>query len=127
MPGSGQPHPREPRRKQTHRQRGADYDNGETGGRKTDAIDIGSLPLARHGQNERELALGRKSWLFAGSEPGAERAAAMATLINTAKLNEVDPQAWLAEVLARIAAMPQGRLPELLPWEWARSREAKAA
>ncbi len=72
----------------------------------------------------RGFALGRKSWLFAGSERGADRAAAMATLIATAKLNDVDPQAWLADVLARIAAMPQGRLPELLPWNWRASEGA---
>ena len=58
----------------------------------------------------RGFALGRKSWLFAGSDRGAERAAVMATLIMTAKLNEIDPQAWLADVLARIANLPQGRL-----------------
>jgi transposase len=46
--------------------------------------------------------LSRKSWLFAGSERGAERAAAMATLIATAKLNDIDPQVWLADVLTRI-------------------------
>ena len=67
----------------------------------------------------RGFALGRKAWLFAGSERGADRAAAMATLINTAKLNDVDPQAWLADVLARIADIPQARLSELLPWNWA--------
>ena len=66
----------------------------------------------------RGFALGRKSWLFAGSERGADRAAVMATLIMTAKLNDVDPQAWLANVLACIADTPQGRLPELLPWNW---------
>jgi len=64
------------------------------------------------------LALGRKSWLFAGSERGAERAALMYTLIQTAKLNNVDPQAWLADVLARIADTPQTQLAELLPWKW---------
>jgi transposase len=64
----------------------------------------------------RGLALGRKSWLFAGSERGAERAALMYTLIQTAKLNNVDPQAWLADVLARIADTPQTKLAELLPW-----------
>jgi len=68
----------------------------------------------------RGFALGRKSWLFAGSDSGADRAAAMVTLIATAKLNDVDPQAWLADVLARIAAIPQSRLPELLPWNWQR-------
>ena len=66
----------------------------------------------------RSFALGRKSWLFAGSERGADRAAAMATLLATAKLNDVDPLAWLADVLARIAGTPQSRLVELLPWEW---------
>lgn len=66
----------------------------------------------------RGFALGRKAWLFAGSDRGAERAAAMVTLITTAKLNTVDPQAWLADVLARIAGTPQSRLAELLPWSW---------
>jgi transposase len=66
----------------------------------------------------RGFALGRKSWLFAGSDRGADRAAIMATLIVTTKLNDVDPQAWLADVLTRIANLPQGRLFELLPWNW---------
>jgi transposase len=73
----------------------------------------------------RGLALGRKSWLFAGSDRGAQRAAVMVTLIMTAKLNDIDPQAWLADVFARIAAHPQSRLHELLPWEWKR-RAAQA-
>jgi len=66
----------------------------------------------------RGFALGRKSWLFAGSERGADRAAAVTTLIMTAKLNDIDPLAWLADVLARINDIPQSRLPELLPWNW---------
>jgi transposase len=66
----------------------------------------------------RGFALGRKSWLFAGSDRGADRAAIMATLIVTAKLNNVDPQAWLADVLARIATHPAHRLDELSPWNW---------
>ncbi|UXN57345.1 IS66 family transposase (plasmid) [Phyllobacterium zundukense] len=66
----------------------------------------------------RGFALGRKSWLFAGSDRGADRAAFMATLIMTAKLNDIDPQAWLADVLARIADMPVTKLAELLPWHW---------
>src|SRR3569833_3253138 len=66
----------------------------------------------------RGIALGRKSWLFAGSQRGAGRAAFMYTLIQTAKLNDVDPQAWLADVRARIADIPQTRLTELLPWNW---------
>jgi len=86
--------------------------------RTADASDIGPQHPARHGQNDCEIALGRKSWLFAGSERGADRAAAMVTLIMTAKLNDVDPQAWLADVLARIADMPQSQIAELLPWNW---------
>ena len=66
----------------------------------------------------RGFALGRKSWLFAGSERGADRAAAMTTLIVTAKLNDVDPLAWLADVLAGIAEHPASRLDDLLPWNW---------
>lgn len=65
--------------------------------------------------------ISRKSWLFAGSDRGAERAAFMATLIMSAKLNVIDPQAWLADVLARIADMPVTRLEELLPWNWSPS------
>jgi len=64
----------------------------------------------------RGIALGRKSWLFAGSDRGGQRAAFMYSLIVTAKLNNIDPQAWLADVLARIAELPQQRLTELLPW-----------
>jgi transposase len=66
----------------------------------------------------RGFALGRKSWLFAGSDRGADRAAVMTTLITTAKMNDIDPQAWLADVLARIAEHPAHRLDELLPWNW---------
>ena len=82
-----------------------------------------SLLLARYGQNNPAIALGRKSWLFAGSERGADRAAFMATLITTAKLDDIDPQAWLADVLARIADHAIHRLDELLPWNWAAETE----
>ena len=75
----------------------------------------------------RGFALGRKSWLFAGSERGADRAAFMMTLIVTAKLNGVDPLAWLADVLARIAGTPQGLLNELLPWDWKKTPVGSAA
>jgi len=73
----------------------------------------------------RGFALGRKSWLFAGSERGADRAAAMTTLIMTAKLNDIDPQAWLADVLARINDLVIHRLDELLPWNWAATMERR--
>ncbi|ANL88999.1 IS66 family transposase [Rhizobium phaseoli] len=66
----------------------------------------------------RGFALGRKSWLFAGSDRGADRAAFMATLIMTAKLNDIDPQVWLADVLASIADTSITRLEQLLPWNW---------
>ncbi len=66
----------------------------------------------------RPLALGRKSWLFAGSDRGGERAAMMYSLITTAKMNDVDPQAWLADILARIASHPVHRIEELMPWNW---------
>jgi transposase len=75
----------------------------------------------------RGLALGRKSWLFAGSERGAERAAVMYTLIQTAKLNGIDPQAWLADILSRMAETSQTRLAELLPWNWTSDRPSRAA
>ena len=71
------------------------------------------------------MALGRKSWLFAGSERGANRAAFMYTLIVTAKLNDIDPPAWLASVLARIADHPVQKLDELLPWNWAADQERR--
>ena len=66
----------------------------------------------------RGIALGRKSWLFAGSDRGGERAAVMYTLIQTARLNGVDPQAWLADVLACINDHAIQRLDQLLPWNW---------
>jgi transposase len=66
----------------------------------------------------RGIALGRKSWLFAGSDRGGQRAAAMYSLIVTAKMNDIDPQAWLADVLARIAEHPARDLDALLPWNW---------
>ena len=76
----------------------------------------------------RPRALGRKNYLFAGSERGAERAAVMYTLIETARLNAVDPEAWLADVIARIADHPINRVDQLLPWNWSPiPAQAKAA
>jgi transposase len=74
----------------------------------------------------RGIAVGRRNWTFAGSDRGGERAAAIYTLIETAKLNGVDPQAWLADVLARIADHPAKRLTDLLPWNWRAERRAAA-
>jgi transposase len=75
----------------------------------------------------RGIALGRKAWLFAGSDRGGQRAAMMYSLIMTAKMNDVDPQAWLADVLARIADHPVQKLDELLPWCWQPRERRKAA
>jgi len=75
----------------------------------------------------RGIAVGRKAWLFAGSDRGGERAAAMYSLIVTARLNDVDPRAWLADVIARIADHPVRQLYELLPWNWRDPRTEIAA
>ncbi len=76
-----------------------------------------SAPV-RLGLNVRSTALGGKSWFVCGSDRAGERAAALYSLIATAKMNNVDPQAWLADVLARIATHPAHRLDELSPWNW---------
>ena len=83
-------------------------------------LDDGRICLSNNAAERclRGIALGRRSWLFAGSDRGGVRAAAMYTLIGTAKLNDVDPQAWLADVLDRIAGTPHSQLDELLPWKW---------
>jgi transposase len=83
-------------------------------------LDDGRICLSNNAAERalRGVALGRKSWLFAGSDRGGQRAAAMYSLIVTAKMNGVDPQAWLGDVLARIAEHPANRIDELLPWNW---------
>jgi transposase len=92
-------------------------------------LDDGRICLSNNGAERalRGIALGRRSWLFAGSDRGGERAAAIYTLIPTAKLNDINPQAWLADVLARIADHPASRLHELLPWNWRARPEIMAA
>jgi transposase len=83
-------------------------------------LDDGRICLTNNAAERalRGIALGRKAWLFAGSDRGGQRAAFMYSLIVTAKMNDVDPQAWLADVLGRIAGHPAHRIDELLPWNW---------
>ena len=70
------------------------------------------------------MALGRKNWLFAGSDSGGERAALFYTLTRTATLNGIEPEAYLRDVIARIGSHPVNRLHEMLPWNWHRRRKA---
>jgi hypothetical protein len=86
----------------------------------THFLDDGRICLSNNAAERalRGIALGRRAWLFAGSDRGGERAAAIYTLIATAKLNDINPQAWLTDVLRRIADHPASRLQELLPWNW---------
>lgn len=95
----------------------------------TSFLDDGRVCLTNNAAERalRGFALGRKSWLFAGSDRGADRAAFMATLIMSAKLNDIDPQAWLADVLANIADTPISRLEQLLPWNWKPTQTAAVA
>jgi hypothetical protein len=90
-------------------------------------LDDGRVCLSNNAAERalRGIALGRKSWLFCGSDRGGRRAAAMYSLIVSAKMNDVDPQVWLADVLARIAIHPAHRLDELLPWNWKSRKRVK--
>jgi len=92
-------------------------------------LDDGRICLTNNAA-ERALcgvALGRKAWLFTGSPRGRDRAAFMYSLIVTAKMNDLDPQAWLADVLAQMPDLPMSRLPELLLSNWKRSLTTKVA
>jgi len=92
-------------------------------------LDDGRLCLSNNGAERalRGIAVGRHNWTFAGSDVGAERAAAIYTLIETAKLNDVDPRAWLADVLARLPDHPAKRIRELLPWNWRTAQQPAVA
>jgi transposase len=83
-------------------------------------LDDGRICLSNNAAERalRGIAVGRRNWTFAGSDRGGERAAAIYTLIETCKLNQVDPQAWLADVLARLPDYPAKRIADLLPWNW---------
>lgn len=83
-------------------------------------LDDGRICLSNNAVERamRCVAMGRKNWPFAGPGAGGHRAAAIYTLIETCKLNEVDPRAWLADVLKRLPNHPAKRIHELLPWAW---------
>jgi transposase len=95
----------------------------------TRCFDDGRLSLDNNPAKRalRGVAIGRKNYLFAGSDAGGRRAAAMYSLIETAKLNGLNPQAYLADVLARIADHPAKRVAELLPWSWQSANPIRAA
>ena len=92
-------------------------------------LDDGRICLTNNAAERalRCVALGRRNWTFCGSDRGGERAAAIYSLIATAKLNDVDPEAWLADVLRRINDHPASKLHELLPWHWRRPAADTAA
>ena len=98
------------------------------GPRCTRFLDDGRLCMTNNAAERalRCIAVGRHNWTFAGSDEGGRRAAAIYTLIETAKLNDVDPQAWLADVLARLQDYPAKRIAELLPWNWCTERRSAA-
>jgi transposase len=92
-------------------------------------LDDGRLCMSNNAAERavRCVAIGRKNWTFAGSDAGGHRAAAIYTLIETAKLNDIDPQAWLADVLARLNDHPAKQIGELLPWNWRQQKLAAEA
>ena len=92
-------------------------------------LDDGRICLSNNAAERaiRGIAVGRRNWTFAGSDAGGHRAAAAFSMIETCKLNNVDPQAWLADVLARLPDYPAHKIADLLPWNWQAARRAIAA
>lgn len=95
----------------------------------TRCFDDGRLSLDNNPAERalRGVAIGRKNYLFAGSDRGGERAATMYSIIETAKLNGIDPEAYLRDVLARIADHKSNRIVELLPWNWQPAEQVATA
>ena len=109
----------------THPMRAARSEYDAPSVRAADASDIGPQRPARYGQNDREIALTRKNALFAGCEQGAANWAAVASLIETCKLNGVDPEAYLEDVLTKLINLwPASRIDELMPWAWLRAQNS---
>jgi transposase len=92
-------------------------------------LDDGRLCMSNNAAERavRGIAVGRKNWTFCGSDSGGHRTAAMFTLIETCKLNDVDARSWLADVLARIADHPASKVADLLPWNWKANLATQAA
>lgn len=92
-------------------------------------LDDGRLEISNNAAERaiRPLTLGRKNYLFAGSDAGGRRAAILYTLIETARFNGIDPEAWLTDVIARIADLPISKIDEMLPWAWAENPPQTAA
>ena len=92
-------------------------------------LDDGRICLTNNAAERalRGIVLGRKAWLFAGSPSGGDRAAFMYSLIVTAKMNDVDPQAWLVYVLTRLPNTTASRVPNPLPWNWQSPEKQRAA
>jgi len=92
-------------------------------------LDDGRVCLSNNAAERalRGVAVGRKNWTFAGSDAGGHRAAAVYTLVETCKMNDVDPQAWLADVLARLPDYPANKVADLLPWNWKANQQSNAA
>jgi IS66 C-terminal element len=96
--------------------------------RTADASDIGSRHPARYWQNDCEIALNRKNSLFAGHDDGAINWACLPSLIEIAKLQGIDLQAYLADILAKLVnGWPVQKLDQLLPWAWVEQTRVRLA
>jgi transposase len=92
-------------------------------------LDDGRVCLSNNAAERaiRPIAVGRRNWTFAGSDTGGQRAAAMYTLIETCRMNDIDPHAWLADIIARLPSHPAKCIDELLPWNWNMGQVQQAA
>ena len=114
------------RRERPYLRRVAHCTGGEGGGRRARASGRKPQPPARYGQNDPAIAIGRNNWLFAGSLRAGQRAAAVMSLIQSAKLNGHDPYAYLKDVLTRLPTQRASQIGELLPQRWQASQPSHA-